>query len=135
MRFSLETDYALRIVLYIYKINTIMLGSDIVKNCLIPKSLGLKVITKLVNGGILKSFSGKNGGIMYSKAPKEVSLYDVITVIEELYIKDCVKNPTSCEWRKGECSICKEIGKIQESFISDFRNIKFDYLLKKEIIK
>lgn len=50
MKLSLETDYALRIVLYVYKVNTLTLGINIVNNCFIPKSLGLKVITKLVNG-------------------------------------------------------------------------------------
>lgn len=132
MKLSLKTDYALRIVLYVYKVNTLTLGINIVNNCFIPKSLGLKVITKLVKGNILKSFPGKNGGITYSKSSKEVNLYDVISIIEELYFKDCIKNPDSCEWRNGNCSICNEIKKIQESCVLNFKRITFDYLLNQD---
>lgn len=132
MKLSLETDYALRIVLYVYKVNALALGTDIVNSCSIPKSLGLKIITKLVKGKILKSFPGKNGGITYSKPSKETNLYDVISIIEELYIRDCIKNPNSCEWRKGNCSICNEIKKIQESCILNFKRITFDYLLNQD---
>ncbi|MGL5575885.1 hypothetical protein [Cetobacterium sp.] len=53
----------------------------------------------------MKSFPVKNGGIIDSRIPKETSLCDVISII-----KDYVKNPNLCEWRK-KCSICKEIKK------------------------
>ncbi|MBC2856949.1 Rrf2 family transcriptional regulator [Cetobacterium sp. 2A] len=132
MKLSLESDYALRIVLYVYKTNEIHLTSHIVEKCQIPRSLGFKIITKLVNQKILKSFPGRNGGILPTRDPANISIYDVIGVIENLTIKECLDTPESCEWRNGKCSVCQEIRKVRNTMILELKKINFKYLLERE---
>ncbi|MBC2856945.1 Rrf2 family transcriptional regulator [Cetobacterium sp. 2A] len=131
MRLSLESNYALRIVLYVYKTNEIHLTSHIVEKCQIPRSLGFKIITKLVNQKIFKSFPGRNGGILAIRNPENISIYDVIGAVENLSIKECLDNPENCEWRNGKCSVCQEIKKVRSIMTLELKKINFKYLLEK----
>lgn len=132
MKLSAQSDYALRIVLYLSKFPGNRLASEVVEACQIPRSLGLKIVTLLVHNNILKSSPGKNGGISLIRKPEEISVYSVICTIERLEVKDCTDDPTLCSWRKGKCSVCLEMKNIKNDFISKLKGISFKYLLEKE---
>lgn len=132
MKLSSSTDYALRIVLWVGMNTGINSAKEVVENCQIPKSLGLRIITSLVHNKILKSIAGKNGGIFLERSPSSISAYDIITAIETLAIKECIDNPELCKWKKGNCSICMKIAEAKEEFIRNLKNITLEQLIELE---
>ncbi len=48
----------------------------------IPKSFAAKILQKLVRAGIVSSFQGIKGGFRLARPADEITLYDVIRVIE-----------------------------------------------------
>ncbi len=70
-----------------------------------------RLISKLVEAGLLSSFKGKSGGVKLAKTPKEISLKDVYIAISEKRLiatpdKDPNKNcVVSCSMKKLMCEV------------------------------
>ncbi len=83
MRIKRETDYAIRIVLYMSQNNKkIYSVKEISQKTLIPKEFLSKIIQKLKKNRILKSIRGIKGGYSLIKKPEEISLLDIILIFE-----------------------------------------------------
>ena len=83
MKFSLESDYAVRIVLQIYiSPKKREKSSEVLEECRIPPKLGQRTITKLVKAEVLRSIRGNAGGVEVIKRPEDLSLYEVISAVE-----------------------------------------------------
>ena len=132
MKFSKESDYALRIILFLSKAPEFISAHEVIEFCKIPQSFGLKIISKLVKAKLLSSVVGVNGGIILAKSPKDISVFDVINSIENLTLKDCIDNPELCIWRNGNCSICVELKKLKIEFIKKLKDLNFQYLVEKD---
>ncbi|MEO0254067.1 MAG: Rrf2 family transcriptional regulator [candidate division WOR-3 bacterium] len=84
MRIKRETDYAIRIVLYMSQNNKkIYSVKEISQKTLIPKEFLSKIIQKLKKNRILKSIRGIKGGYSLIKKPEEISLLDIILIFEK----------------------------------------------------
>lgn len=131
MKFSLESDYAVRIVLNIYMSEQKRKKStDIINECFIPPKVGQRIITKLVKSGILISNRGLNGGIEAIKDSKDLTLYDVISSVEDLTIKKCIDDPSNCQWKCGNCSVYRVMLEIKQNFLRDLQNVNFCKLVE-----
>lgn len=76
---------------------------EITENSQIPKPYLSKILQDLCRGGILISRRGAGGGFMLARAPHEISLKDIIEIIEgKIYIVNCLFNTSSC----GQSSTC-----------------------------
>ncbi len=66
----------------------------------IPPHFLAKLVPPLVRAGILNSTRGKNGGVSFARDPGEVSLADVVRVIEgDGYFQECVFELDPCAGR------------------------------------
>ncbi len=64
----------------------------------IPPHFLAKLIPPLVRAGILSSTRGKNGGVSFARDPGEVSIADVIRVLEgDGYFRECVFELDRCD--------------------------------------
>ncbi|HDJ30086.1 MAG TPA: Rrf2 family transcriptional regulator [Candidatus Acetothermia bacterium] len=64
----------------------------------IPPYFLAKLIPPLVRAGILTSTRGKNGGVEFARDPSDVSLADVVQVIEgNEYFRECVFELDRCD--------------------------------------
>ena len=64
----------------------------------IPPHFLAKLVPPLVRAGILSSTRGKNGGVSFARDPGEVSLADVIRVLEgDGYFRECVFELDRCD--------------------------------------
>ncbi len=80
MKFSLESDYEVRIVLQLYiSPNKREKSSQVLEEFRIPPNLGQRTITKLVKANVLRSIRGNNGGVEVIKRPEDLSVYEVIS--------------------------------------------------------
>ena len=76
MKITREADYALRIIAMLADENRQIEQSDCRKND-IPYRFTLKILRKIVQAGIIKSYRGVNGGYVLNKKPSEITLKDV----------------------------------------------------------
>ena len=86
MRFTMETDYAIRIVYSLAKAGKRMDAKSIAEESDVTLRFSLKILRKLVAAGIVKSFKGTQGGYEIGRPLDEISLYDVIRTVEGDYV-------------------------------------------------
>lgn len=106
MHITLETDYAIRIVLYLAKTNKRVEAKNISENTEVTLRFALKILRKLVAEGIVKSFKGTQGGYELNKKPEEITLASIIETVEgTYYLSRCLNPKQGCN-RDGNSS-CK----------------------------
>ncbi len=97
MKITRESDYAVRIVFYLSKNDTIIGAKQISEETDITPRFALKILRKLCIAQILQSFKGNLGGYKLNKPSSEISLKDVIEAIEgEIAINSCLDDEFEC---------------------------------------
>ena len=90
MVMTLEADYAVRIVEYLTKHPERRDAKTISVETQIPLRFSLKILRELVAEGLVCSFKGAKGGYTLAKSPEEITLRQVIELVEGPYIHHCV---------------------------------------------
>lgn len=129
MKISLESHYAIRILLTLYETGKKRKTIDVLEECNIPLKIGQKIVTKLVKAELLYSVRGLNGGIEPIRKPENISLYDVISVIQEIKLNKCTKDIDNCKWDCNNCPFNKVIEKIRTNYLDELRETKFSKML------
>lgn len=66
------------------------------------------LINPLKTVGLVRSLRGARGGYLLAKEPAEISLKDIMSVLEgPLCLVDCVENPSSC--RRSPSCITRDV--------------------------
>ena len=123
MKISIEADYAIRIILYMFKRSELMSGIEIVKKCEIPEQMGLKILTKLTKNGLLNSVKGKNGGFYFPLENLDISLFDIINIFDGLSINKCLSSAKNWSYKKGNCVICNILKEVNNDIVKKFSKI------------
>ena len=106
MYITLESDYAIRIITFLLRQKERNDAKTISENTDVTLRFSLKILRKLVSGGIVRSYKGASGGYEIATEEKEISLADVITLIEgEFCLSRCLKSEAACT--HGESCDCK----------------------------
>ena len=97
MRITLESDYALRLLstlaLHDEKIDAKTLSDEIS----VTQRFTLKILHKLVQKDFVKSYKGVQGGYKLNVSPDEITLKDVIELIDgPIAISRCLESNESC---------------------------------------
>lgn len=107
MSLNITTDYAIRIMMYLanyYDPDPLFApdgscsGKVIAEKMNIPYNYFLKIVPRLKDAGYLISFQGKRGGYVLTTPPENISLFDIIHVMED----DFVLN--TCTAPGGQCA-------------------------------
>ncbi|MFA5320493.1 MAG: Rrf2 family transcriptional regulator [Candidatus Omnitrophota bacterium] len=81
------------------------------------------LVDLLKNAGLVNSLRGAHGGYVLAKPAEEISLRDIVTVLEgDLCLVGCVNNPAVCD-RAGLCvmrDIWKETNDVIYSTLESF---------------
>ena len=97
MLYSLTTKYAVIALVELAEREAATPVRDIARAREIPSAFLAKLVPPLVRAGILTSMRGKTGGISFARDPSEVSLADVVRVIEgDGYFRECVFEIDPC---------------------------------------
>ena len=96
MRLSQASDYALRILMLLAgreEPQTVEAVSDELK---LVKSHVMKIVAKLVKGGLLVSTRGRSGGISLGRAPRDITVGEVVRLIEpDFAVVECLRDGVS----------------------------------------
>ena len=97
MRITLESDYALRIVTELAEKKERMDAKTLAEETNVTPRFTLKILHKLVQGGIVRSYKGAKGGYTLSRDAKIITLKQIIELIDgPIIIARCVESGESC---------------------------------------
>ena len=85
MKLSLKVEYACRVLAQLsrtYGNNKFSHIDALAKMEEIPANYLVQILNELRNGGLINSRRGKQGGYSLAKPPSEITLYEVVTVID-----------------------------------------------------
>ena len=129
-----ETDYAIRIVLYLAEEGPDsgpVSARHIAEEMDIPYRFLRLISLKLVQAGILNSRRGKNGGLMLAKPPSELSLLEVMRTVDKktAVLNRCLIDETTCN-RTGHCSVHHTLLDLQDRVDRALDTVTFENLAK-----
>jgi Rrf2 family protein len=134
MHITLEADYAVRIVYCLAAAGKRMDAKAISEETAVTLRFSLKILRKLVAGGIVRSFKGIQGGYELAKAPKEISLNDVIETVEGPFaISRCLCGEYICSRTNGQpCKFRNVYAEISEDVVAKLKSYTFDQALPEQ---
>lgn len=97
MRITQESDYALQILTALAVKGRLTDAGTIAAETAVPPRFALKILHKLVQGGLVTSYKGAHGGYRLSVLPAEITLRQVIELIEgPIALTRCLEDTGAC---------------------------------------
>jgi len=103
MKITNEADYALRIMHYLALCgsktdeNNVVDAKTIAETVSVPPGFTLKILRKLVCGGLVVSYKGVRGGYALSTSPAEITMRSIVELIDgPLTISKCLCDGYEC---------------------------------------
>lgn len=97
MRITLESDYALRILTAMASYEGITDAKTISQDTSVTQRFTLKILHKLVQGDLVQSYKGVNGGYKLKISPDKITLKNVIELIDgPIAIARCLDSDECC---------------------------------------
>lgn len=140
MHITLETDYAIRIVDTLAK--EAAKEQDSFRGCIdagtiserteVPLRFALKILRKLVSGKIVKSYKGVYGGYRLISELKDISIYDIIEIVEgEYHFSRCLDKSYNCSCGSdgSPCSYRIVFGEVTDMVKDYLKKQTFDKLV------
>lgn len=88
-----------------------------------------QIIIPLKGVGLLKSIRGAHGGYALARSPADITLKDIVDVLEGDCLVDCVKDPSACT-RMQSCA-SRDISEMLGGKISDvLSSITLEHLVQ-----
>lgn len=128
MQLQLATDYAIRILAFMYQHeNKLTTAVSMSEQLGITYLYFMKIVTKLKAAGMVTSVQGCNGGYQLTDSKKKISLYDVIDVMEGgISINRCLQDDMYCSRNAApECAVHQYFKSLQEILVE---NLKAKYV-------
>jgi Rrf2 family nitric oxide-sensitive transcriptional repressor len=98
----LQTDYSLRVLLYLAHLGKQVSVDEIAAAYNISKDHLFKVVQQLSRLGYVQSKPGRNGGVRLVKDPAEINIGAVVTQVEGRNgVLECIPDPTTCALEPG----------------------------------
>ncbi|MCL1876080.1 MAG: Rrf2 family transcriptional regulator [Synergistaceae bacterium] len=111
-----ECDYAIRVVRDLAN-QEMKPVKTICEREQIPHPFAYKILKKLEHAGIVNSFRGAVGGYQLAKEPKNITLFDIVSAVDDkLLLNECLQDGYVCaRYVNGKfCSVHRELTRIQK---------------------
>lgn len=131
MHITQETDYAVRIVYCLANAAGRKDARTISEEMGVTLRFSLKILHKLVQSGMVKSYKGSKGGYELARPADQINLKQVIEAIEGTYsLVKCIQPGYVCEWKKPGvvCSFRREFSRISQKTNEELEKVTFDKL-------
>jgi Rrf2 family protein len=127
-----EADNAVRIVYNLACHGVRRDAKSIAEETSVSLCFSLKILRKLVESGIVKSFMGKYGGYELAKPPEDITLGEVIRTVDGPYmISRCLKEDYVCSVENG-CTFREVYADISDTISDRLDNLTFEGFLQKQ---
>lgn len=135
MRITLESDYALRIVSELASRDEVVDAQSLSGATSVTLRFTLKILSKLVGGGIVASFKGSRGGYKLREEASNITLKRVIELIDgPIAIARCLEDHETCSMNsdKTACIYHHIFDKISFDLSKKLDSITIDDVLNKK---
>lgn len=136
MQLNQGTDYAFRVIMHLSALpmGQIAKSQTIAEEQNIPVGFLQKVMRVLTQGEIVKSYRGIDGGFALAKLAVNISLLDIITIMEgPIDLQRCLKANSACSRRCApQCPVHSALAVIQHDFIQALEKVNFSSLMSKK---
>lgn len=126
-KISKTSDYGLLLIEYLKNKKDFVSLSEIIEKTRLPKRFLARIAAKLTNEKILESKEGKVGGYRLTDKIKKLTLYDYLSIFEDLKITGCSDKNYQCPWKNN----CQH----QDFFNRKLKKIFIDNLKKERLLK
>jgi Rrf2 family protein len=126
MQITRQADYAVRAVLHLARTgDTRTATSTIAEEQRIPPSFLAKIVSQLSIAGLLHTSRGARGGVTLARAPKEITLLEVIEAIDgPIQLNECVGDAGSCSF-DADCPLRPVWCDAQEELVNRLKGTNF----------
>lgn len=132
MKLNTTTEYALRILIYMAKKpDELFHTKEISETLNISYKYMTKIITLLSNNQIISSKKGKYGGIILNKKVNEITVKDILTIMNDLDDDKCILGLGLCN-EKNKCSMHEVWMESKSSIIHTFSQTTLESLAKNQ---
>lgn len=116
MQLNLTTDYAIRFLICLENTNGAVSGPSIAEKTKIPPNYLLKISSKLRKAGMIGSLAGSQGGYYLLRTLDQITLLEVIDIMETSYKWNrCLEKDSFCAREAVmSCPIRKYYVRLQE---------------------
>jgi len=131
MQITRQADYAVRAVLYLTRLDDSERAatSTIAEEQNIPPSFLAKIISQLSIAGLLHTSRGARGGVTLARAPKEITLLEVVEAIDgPIQLNECVGSEGTCSF-DGECPLRTVWCEAQDELVKRLKATNFADLM------
>ena len=136
MRITQEADYAVRICIVLDSKKEKMGAAAISEIACIPQKFALKILRKLGEVEIVRSYKGAHGGYELAKGSEELSILEIIEAIDgKTMISKCLECDHECSKNpcKLECKMHIAFEAINESLVENLGLITVRMLHDKNV--
>jgi len=127
MQITRQADYAIRTVHYVSRLGAHqhVPTRQIAKEQRIPSSFLAKIISQLAVAGLVQTTRGAHGGVALAKAPKEITLLEVVEAIDgPILLNECVSHAEHCYFGK-DCQLRGIWCETQNALVERLRETNF----------
>jgi len=105
MRITQESDYALRILTVLASNTEVVDAQKIATDTSVTLRFALKILHKLTNDKLVKSYKGAKGGYKLCVPPNEITLKSVIELIDgPIALSRCLDEGQTCTMQSDKAS-------------------------------
>jgi len=129
MRLSLQTDYALRTLLYLATRSGRATVAEVAEFYGISAHHVGKVVHQLGRLGYIRNHRGPGGGMELARAPGAVTVGNVVLDFEgNVHLLDCVSAPDVCVIQPG-CTLRSVLVEAENRFVNYLQSVTLESLL------
>lgn len=128
-----EADYCIRTILHLSRPehrHQPVPVDDLAREMGIPSPFLRKLLSKLIEAGLVESHRGRNGGLLLKGDPEGINLLDILKLADSkgLLLNRCLDGKGCCS-RQGICTVHGAMQKLQTVMEKHLQAITFDQLI------
>lgn len=134
MQFNQATDYAFRVIMHLAALpeGEIANSQTIAEEQNIPAGFLQKIMRSLTKSQVVNSYRGVDGGFALAKPAEEISLLDIITIMEgPVDLQRCLKDNSCNKGCAPQCPVHKSLSIIQSDLTQALGKVTFAKLIEK----
>ena len=112
LKFSKKTDYAIILLAHLGMVEVPVSASEVASYYQLPPSMIANILKQLSTAGIMRSTRGQNGGYTLQKTPQEITLAEIISIMDgPFHLVECVHLEKGCKCKIA--TICPTQGPLR----------------------
>ena len=129
MSFTKQVQYALQMLMHLENSNeTLLTVKEIAEERELPHNFLQKIAQDLAKWNIIESRRGRNGGVKLKKPSNEITVKDIIGVVDGQSTHECIIGEKSCT-PENMCHVCNH---YHTHFAELYHNTSLHDLLNKD---